>query len=88
MEAARIAGSQAKLAAMCGKKQGHFSKWIRSPLGVPAEYCPDIERGTGVSCERLRPDLADKWLYLRERGQQVSALGGVTRAAQPTKEGI
>ena len=30
---------------------------------VPADYCPTIERVTGVACERLRPS-AD-WGYLR-----------------------
>ncbi|WP_092289528.1 MULTISPECIES: YdaS family helix-turn-helix protein [unclassified Cupriavidus] len=65
LEAARIAGSQSRLTAMCGKKQAHFHKWLNSPLGVPAEYCPLIEQGTGVTCERLRPDLAGQWQYLR-----------------------
>jgi DNA-binding transcriptional regulator YdaS (Cro superfamily) len=34
---------------------------------IPAERCPDIERITNgaVTCEELRPDLAEKWTYLR-----------------------
>lgn len=31
--------------------------------GVPAEFCPLIERETGVRCEELRPDIA--WGVLR-----------------------
>lgn len=30
---------------------------------VPAEYCPRIERLTGVKCEELRPDI--EWAVLR-----------------------
>lgn len=34
---------------------------------VPSERCPDIEQATfgEVRCEDLRPDLAEKWNYLR-----------------------
>jgi len=46
--------------------------------GVPAEVCPDIERATGgaVTCEDLRPDLAEQWAYLRNSRNQEA-----TRAA-------
>lgn len=73
LEAAQIAGSQSKLAALCAKKQAHFQKWLNSPLGIPAEYCPLIEKATGVTCERLRPDLADRWRYLRESGMPAGS---------------
>ena len=35
--------------------------------GVPAEYCPVIERATNgaVTCEELRADLSEQWAYLR-----------------------
>jgi DNA-binding transcriptional regulator YdaS (Cro superfamily) len=34
---------------------------------VPTERCPDIEQATNgqVTCEELRPDLAEQWAYLR-----------------------
>jgi len=70
-EAARVAGSQAAVAALCGKKQPHFQQWLRSHKGVPAEYCMAIEKGTGVTCEQLRPDLADQWQFLRSTGRQA-----------------
>lgn len=31
---------------------------------VPAEFCPDIEKLTGVKCEQLRPDV--NWAVLRK----------------------
>lgn len=36
---------------------GHavIQQWKRN--GIPDEHCPAIERLTGVTCERLRPDL-------------------------------
>lgn len=41
---------------------------------VPAERCPDIEKLTfgEVRCEELRPDLADKWSYLRSTGEKAA----------------
>jgi len=77
LEAARIAGSQARLTAMCGKKQAYFHKWLNSPTGVPAEYCPLIEEGTGVTCERLRPDLSARWKFLRESGRKGTVTDGL-----------
>lgn len=44
---------------------------------VPAARCPQIERATEgvVTCEELRPDLADHWSYLRgaHRADEVSS---------------
>lgn len=34
---------------------------------VPADYCPSIERVTGVRCEDLRPDV--EWDVLRSKPQ-------------------
>jgi hypothetical protein len=42
---------------------GVISQWLKN--GVPARYCPDIEELTGVSCERLCPDV--KWGLVRDR---------------------
>jgi DNA-binding transcriptional regulator YdaS (Cro superfamily) len=42
---------------------------------VPAERCPQIERATdgAVTCEELRPDLAEHWAYLRGTGAAVKS---------------
>lgn len=46
---------------------GLFSQWKNGSRQVPAERCIDIERATdgAVTCEELRPDLADRFAYLR-----------------------
>lgn len=36
------------------------SKW---KMRVPAERCPELEKLTGIRCERLRPDI--DWAVLR-----------------------
>jgi DNA-binding transcriptional regulator YdaS (Cro superfamily) len=43
------------------------SEWATEKKQVPAERCPEIERSTfgQVTCEELRPDLAEQWAYLR-----------------------
>lgn len=42
-------------------------EWVHAKKRVPAERCPEIERLTegAVTCEDLRPDLADQWKFLR-----------------------
>jgi DNA-binding transcriptional regulator YdaS (Cro superfamily) len=40
-----------------------ISRWKKER--VPAEVCPDIEALTGITCERLRPDV--NWAVLRRR---------------------
>lgn len=62
-EAIKFAGGQSALARVCKKQQGHVSHWLKSGKGVPAEYCPLIEEATGVTCERLRPDV--RWDVVR-----------------------
>jgi len=65
-KAIEIAGSQKALADLVGVGNRTLWAWV-SRGNVPAERCPDIERATGgkVTCEELRPDLADQWAYLR-----------------------
>lgn len=60
-KAIQRAGTQAKLADLIGKTQGHISTWLRRGY-VPAELVLTIEHQTGVSRHELRPDL-----YPRER---------------------
>lgn len=62
------AGGQTALAALVGRgvKQSHVWAWLNSvnPDHMPpAEYCPAIEKATGVPCEELRPDI--EWAVLR-----------------------
>lgn len=49
-----------------------ISLWKTGARQVPAERCPDIERATNgkVTCEELRPDLAEQWAYLRSTAPQ------------------
>jgi DNA-binding transcriptional regulator YdaS (Cro superfamily) len=80
-EACTKAGGAAKLAELIKAKPQQLSNW--HTRGVPEEFCPAIERETGVSCESLRPDIpwhrvADpKWPWHR-RGRPVI---DVTKAA-------
>lgn len=62
------AGGQTALAQQIGRgiKQAHVWKWLNSKNPdqmPPAEYCPAIEKATGVACEALRPDV--EWSVLR-----------------------
>lgn len=63
--AIKKAGSQTALAALIGEeiKTGHIYGWLQSAQGVPAKYCPTIERATGVRCEDLCP--STEWAVLR-----------------------
>lgn len=70
-EAVEKASGQTAMAAGLSRPdrkitQAHVWKWLNSPnpeKSPPAEYCPDIERLTGVPCEHLRPDV--DWAVLR-----------------------
>lgn len=70
-KAIEVAGGQSALArklSSLGKQvsQPRVYKWLHSPnpeLMPPAEFCPSIERVTGVLCEELRPDV--DWAYIR-----------------------
>jgi len=66
-KAALIIGSQAKLAREIGASPAMVHQWINGIRPISAERCIDIERVTsgGVTCEELRPDLAERWAYLR-----------------------
>ena len=72
-EAIRVTGGQAKLARAMGISTQTVHNWL-SRGNVPAERCIDIERATGgaVTCEELRPDLAERWAYLRGTEKKVA----------------
>ncbi|WP_430434276.1 transcriptional regulator [Methyloversatilis sp.] len=59
--------SAASLAAKLDVTPGFISQIVTGRRPVPAERCSDIERATTgmVTCEELRPDLAEHWAYLR-----------------------
>jgi DNA-binding transcriptional regulator YdaS (Cro superfamily) len=65
-EAVKICSSLAELARRIGVTKAAVWQW-ENKTKVPAARCIDIERATGgaVTCEQLRPDLADRWSYLR-----------------------
>lgn len=44
-----------------------ISQWKLGVRPIPAVRCIDIERATNgvVTCEELRPDLTERWAYLR-----------------------
>jgi DNA-binding transcriptional regulator YdaS (Cro superfamily) len=77
-EAIKRAGGQTALANALKPKykfmrQGNIQKWLRSPNPEkmpPADYCPDIERLTGVRCEDMRPDV--DWTYLRQTCKRMT----------------
>lgn len=52
---------------------------------VPADYCPTIERVTGVACERLRPS-AD-WGYLRGTTPKATQFPRPPAATQEVSHG-
>lgn len=58
-----IAGGVTALASAVGAAASAPSMW-RSRGKVPAEWCPSIERATGVPCEEIRPDVP--WEVLRK----------------------
>lgn len=55
-EAVDKAGGQSKLAAAIGVTRGYVHKMLKTGH-VPAEQVRAIETATGVSREKLRPDL-------------------------------
>lgn len=60
-KAIEIAGGQAALARLIGKKPAHVWMWLNRDKRVPAEMCKPIEMATSGQVKRheLRPDLFD-----------------------------
>lgn len=57
-EAIRLAGSQGKLADICGCTQGAISQMLSKPEPrLSHKYVLVVSAATGVSREALRPDL-------------------------------
>lgn len=70
-EAIRIAGGVGQLADRIGAPSRNSPSNWKARRSVPAEYCPAIERETGVRCERFCPNVA--WDVLRMQTAEVSA---------------
>ena len=68
-EAAAKAGGLANLAIEVGAPSYYAAKQWRIS-GIPAEYCPAIERATGVRCERLCPSV--EWSALRNNQPEAA----------------
>lgn len=68
-------GSVVSLARAIGVAPSVVSQWKNGVRQVPVERCHDIERATegAVTCEELRPDLADLWAYFRNSRKQEAA---------------
>lgn len=56
-DAIERAGGQSALARICGVRQGHVWAWLNKTRRCPAEHVLAIERATGVTRHRLRPDV-------------------------------
>ncbi|WP_150590662.1 helix-turn-helix domain-containing protein [Pandoraea eparura] len=88
-KAVEIVGGQSALALALREwhptiQQPHVAKWLKSPNGCPADYCPDIERLTKgqVTCEQLRPRV--NWAVLRH----TFTLRRSRRSLDATEEGV
>lgn len=65
-------GISAFAEAIKAPSPGAVKAWKHSG-SVPADYCPTIERVTGVACERLRPGV--EWAVLRGTPTKEAAHG-------------
>lgn len=74
-EAIKKADGIESFAKAIGAPSANAVKAWKRTNSIPADYCPTIERTTGVACERLRPVM--DWAYLR----------GTAKAAAPTEQG-
>jgi DNA-binding transcriptional regulator YdaS (Cro superfamily) len=61
-QAVTIAGSQTRIARICGVTQASVWKWLRRKKRLPAEHVLRVEAATGVSRHALRPDIYPKEL--------------------------
>lgn len=74
VKACDVVGGQASMSRMLKVSAPTVNQWVSGDRPIPAERCPDIERATNgaVTCEDLRPDLADQWAYLRGTQKQAA----------------
>jgi DNA-binding transcriptional regulator YdaS (Cro superfamily) len=60
-------GGQSRLAATLSITPAAVHQWVRGIRRVPTDRCADIEKATegAVTCEELRPDKLEYWMFLR-----------------------
>lgn len=90
-KAIEIAGGQSALAGLIrlhfeNVQQPHIQKWLKSPVGIPPEYCVAIELETAVSRKALRPN--DWWRFWPELDsfELVSSLRQLAKSKTTTQE--
>lgn len=81
-------GAGARLAQLIGVPAILISQWAHGyrERRVPLERCVAIERATdgAVTCEELRPDMAEYFAYLRDRADPAqSSATAEPMVAQP-----
>lgn len=86
-----IAGGQSALAILIRRhfenvQQPHIQKWLKSPVGIPPEYCVAIEVETAVSRKELRP--SDWWRFWPELDsfELISSLRKLSKIETTTQE--
>lgn len=80
--AVRLLGGQSKAAKIMGRNQSSISEALSRGQASP-ELCMRIETALNgvVTCEELRPDLADLFKALRRPGRRKSRSGAQQEAA-------
>lgn len=69
VEAVKAAGGQAALGRIIGASKAQVNQWVHYNDPVPPARCPAIEAETGITCERLRPDVE----WVRDKRGRVTA---------------
>lgn len=67
-QAISVVGTQAQFARAIGASDSKVWNWLNRGDRVPAEFCPEIEKASGILCEQIRPDV--DWAYLRNKARQ------------------
>lgn len=70
-QAAEIAGGQSALAKKIGVSAVRMWNWINRDGGAVAEFCPDIEAATGITCDQLCPTV--NWAFVRKQHRKRPA---------------
>ena len=84
-KAIAAAGGVGLLAGKINVSPSAPSMW-KARKRVPAEYCPAIERETGVRCEELRPDVAWDVLRMQSSAAESELIGADGAPSVPASE--
>jgi DNA-binding transcriptional regulator YdaS (Cro superfamily) len=68
--AINLLGGTARTASLLNISRPTVSQWLSGVRPVPFHRCIDLERLTQgrIRSEQLRPDLADRFAFLRQQG--------------------